>query len=285
MTLPDFSFRSNFLIMDGIQIHYIDEGESGSPAILFLHGVPTWSFTFRNIISRCLENGIRVIAPDLPGFGKSTKPEKKEMYTLDTLIVWMEEFSRKLELNRPFLFGHDWGAILGMIMAARSPELFSGLILCNGYLPVPGQRIPFQMLLWKGFTRFSPFLPVACIVNAACKRGLSREEKAGYNFPFRGEKEKIAIRILPQLISYRREGKENPLFSGSWDRLRDYGKPVLTVFSSDDPITRGGDRIIQSRIPGAKNQPHRILKGGHFLQEDAPGALADAICDFVNANP
>lgn len=284
MRVQDYSFRSHFLEVKGIQIHYIDEGTFISPTILFLHGVPTWSFTFRNIIPRCLENGLRVIAPDLPGFGKSDKPKGKEMITLSNLVGWMEEFLRKLELNRPFLFGHDWGAILGMILAARNPDLFSGMILCNGYLPIPGQRIPFQLHLWKWFTRFSPVIPVGCFVSAYCKKRLSKEERAGYDFPFPQEREKAALRILPQLISFRRNSKEISMFAWSWDRLKNYEKPVLTLFSSDDPITRGGDRIIQSRIPGAGNQPHRVLEGRHFLQEDSPEELGTIICQFVNNN-
>ncbi len=282
--LPECPFQSNFVTIDGLKSHYIDEGESGSPTMLFLHGVPTWSFTFRKLIPLCVARGIRVIAPDLPGFGKSAKPPKKEIYTPANLVNWMDQFIRKRELIRPFLFGHDWGAILGMILAARNPELFSGMILCNGYLPVPGQQIHYQMLLWKGFTRFSPFLPIGYLVNAGCTRRLTREERAGYDFPFRGNRDKTAIRILPQQIAFRRVERENPLFSWSWNQLSHFEKPVLTVFSSHDPITRGGDRIIQARIPGAKNQRHRILDGGHFIQEDAPGELAAVICDFVKTN-
>ena len=284
-SLPDYPFRSNFVTINGMQIHYIDEGESGSPAILFLHGVPTWSFTFRKIIPRCLENGLRVIAPDLPGFGKSEKPRKKEIFTLNNLIEWMEEFIRKRELSRLIIFGHDWGAIIGMILAARNPELFSGMILCNGYLPATGQRIPFQLRLWKWFTRFSPVVPVGCVISCACKRHLSKAERAGYDYPFQRERDKTAIRILPQLISFRKDKKEVSLFAGSWSQLKSFEKPVLTVFSSDDPITRGGDRIIQSLIPGAGNQPHRLLDGKHFLQEDAPEELAVIICEFVKNNP
>jgi len=284
MALPDYPFRSNFLEIKGTRIHYIDEGRSFSPTLIFLHGVPTWSFTFRKIFPLCLDHGFRVMAPDLPGFGMSEKLQNKELYSPTNYLNWMEEFIRRLVPLHSFLFGHDWGALMGMILAARNPGFFSGMILCNGYLPVSGQRMSCQMFLWKQFTRFSPILPVGSIVSAACFRRLTREERAGYDYPFQGERDKTAIRVLPQLISSQRAGKENPLFSWSWDQLRHYEKPVVTVFGRRDPITRGGERLIQSRIPGAKNQPHGILEGGHFLQEDEPDELASIICDFLKTN-
>lgn len=282
--LPEYPFKSNFIQIEGVRVHYIEEGNSNGPVILFLHGVPTWSFTFRKIIPECVSAGNRVIAPDLPGFGKSDKLFSVSMYSLRQLVDWTEEFIWRLNLENIYLFAHDWGAIIGLIIAARHPERFSGIIACNGLLPVFGQKIPLSFHLWKLFCRFSPVLPIGRIVDFGCNKILDSSEKDGYNFPFSESKEKTAIRVLPGLIPLKPDDPGADLISETWKMLEKLEKPFLTVFSSDDPITKGGEKILQQRIPGAKNQPHQILSGGHFLQEDAPEELSRIIIQFINLN-
>ena len=282
--LPDYPFKSNFVQIEGIKIHYVDEGCLDDPVLLFLHGVPTWSFTFRKIIPECVAAGNRVIAPDLPGFGKSDKNGLSKILSVENLVIWMEEFIWRLGLKRIFLFAHDWGAIIGLMLAAKNPEHFSGIIACNGMLPVIGQKVPSAFRLWKFFCRFSPVLPVGRIVGFACQRKLSRSEKDGYDLPFSDSTQKNAIRILPQLIPLKEGEPGADLISECWDLLEKWEKPFLTVFSSTDPITRNGEIILQQHIPGTKNQLHRILNGKHFLQEDAPVELSRIIIEFVKSN-
>ena len=282
--LPEYPFKSNFIQIEGVKIHYIDEGNPTGPVILFLHGVPTWSFTFRKIIPECVSSGNRVIAPDLPGFGKSDKLFSASMFSLRQLIDWTEEFIYRLKLEKIYLFAHDWGAIIGLIIAARHPERFSGIIACNGFLPVFGQRIPLSFHLWKLFCRYSPVLPVGKIVDLGCNKILDSSEKFGYDFPFSKSNEKTAIRVLPGLIPLKYDDTGADLIFEGWKRLESWEKPFLTIFSSDDPFTKGGEKILQQRIPGAKNQPHRIIDGQHFLQEDVPEELSRIIIQFVKSN-
>jgi haloalkane dehalogenase len=284
LLIPDYPFNSNFVEIDGIKIHYVDEGGFNDPVVLFLHGVPTWSFTFRKIIPECAAAGNRVIAPDLPGFGKSDKLNSDRIFSLQQMVDWMEEFIRRLELNKIFLFAHDWGAIIGLILAANHPERFSGIIACNGLLPVIGKEVPPFFQIWKFFCRYSPWLPVGRIISYACQENLSYAEKEGYNFPFSVTNQKNAIRVLPQLIPLKEGDSGADLIQKSWKLLEKWEKPFLTVFSNNDPITRSGERILKQRIPGTKNQPHRILHGKHFLQEDAPHELSRIINEFVESN-
>lgn len=265
-------------------MHYVLEGDDHAPVVLFIHGVPTWSYTFRYVIPFCLQNGLRVVAPDLPGFGKSDKPRDKTSYSIGNLVHWIEGLIEKLDLRNVFLFAHDWGAIAGMIVAANHPAVFSGIILCNGYLPMVGQETPFLFRFWRWFSRHSPYIPVGLVVGFGCKRALSRAERAGYNFPFSKESEKTAIRALPQLIPAGKNHPEATLITESWKRLKKLETPVLTVFSKGDNITRGGEKVLQAFIPGTKNQPHRMLEGKHFLQEDSPLELANIIYSFVKQN-
>lgn len=206
------------------------------------------------------------------------------MYSLHQLIDWTEEFILSLKLENIYVFAHDWGAIIGLIVAMRHPERFSGIIACNGMLPDFNQKIPLSFYLWKLFCKYSPVLPIGRIIDFGCSKILDNSEKHGYDFPFSESKEKTAIRVLPGLIPLKYNDPGADLIFESWKKLEMWEKPFLTVFSSDDPITKGGEKILQQRIPGAKNQPHRILSGGHFLQEDAPEELIKIINQFINMN-
>jgi haloalkane dehalogenase len=282
--LPDFPYSQRFSIIDGTTISYIDEGDNHASAILFLHGVPTWSYTFRNIISVCLAAGYRIIAPDLPGFGLSSKPKDPEFYTLQNIVSWLYEFLTRLKVREGYLFAHDWGVILGLFIAAEQPLFFRGIIACNGFLPVNGTKIPSLFSLWKLFTRYSPFLPVGDIINLGCSRKLTRTEKMGYAYPFPTNSDKLAIRILPQIIPLKENDRDSVLIGMTWEKLKKWYKPFLTIFSDNDPITSGGDLILQRSIPGAFDQKHFRLHGKHFLQEDQPEEIGNIINGFIVQN-
>lgn len=281
--LPDYPFESHFQEVSGYRLHYIDVGAKNAPAILFLHGVPTWSYTFRKIIPLCTEAGYRVLAPDLPGFGLSQKGIPPETYSMEWLTKIIAGFMDECKISKPVLFAHDWGGVIGLMLASSNEALFSGIILCNSLLPLPGMRIPPLFKLWRWFARYSPFLPVAMIVDMASKRKLTRAERHGYNFPFRSARDKKAIRIMPRLLPFKEKQNGYAEVVKAWSLLSGYRQAVWTLFSQGDPITRGGDHIIRDRIPGARDRAHTILQGGHFIQEDAPEEIANSIIGFMRS--
>ena len=279
----DYPFESHYLHVSGYRLHYLDVGNRGDRTLLFLHGVPTWSYTFRHIIPICVKAGYRIVALDLPGFGLSEKPISRELYTMDFLVNVVGGFINQLEISNSVLFAHDWGGVLGLQLASTYEPPFSGLILCNSLLPVEGMKIPFLFRLWRCFARYSPVLPVAMVVNLACDKRLSRVEKQGYNYPFKSGEDKKAIRLMPQLLPFKSGQSGFSEIKKAWAGLAGFEKPVLTLFSDRDPITRGGEKLILERIPGAQNQNHRILHGGHFIQEDAPHEIANHIISFMRS--
>lgn len=283
--LPDFPFESHYLHVSGYRLHYIDEGNADNRTLLFLHGVPTWSYTFRHIIPDCVKAGYRVLALDLPGFGLSEKRIPREVYTMDFLVNVVGEFIRQMEIPRAVLFAHDWGGVIGLQLASSFEFPFSGLILCNSLLPVEGKKIPFLFRLWRFFARYSPVLPAALVVNLASHKRLSRLQKRGYNFPFKSGEDKKAIRWMPQILPFERGQTGFSNIEKAWEDLAGFENPVLTLFSDRDPITRGGEKIVLQRIPGARNQNHRIIHGGHFVQEDAPQIIASHIINFMRSIP
>lgn len=283
--LPDFPFESHYLHVSGYRLHYIDEGNADNRTLLFLHGVPTWSYTFRHIIPDCVKAGYRVLALDLPGFGLSEKRIPREVYTMDFLVNVVGEFIRQMEIPRAVLYAHDWGGVIGLQLASSFEFPFSGLILCNSLLPVEGKKIPFLFRLWRFFARYSPVLPAALVVNLASHKRLSRLQKRGYNFPFKSGEDKKAIRWMPQILPFERGQTGFSNIEKAWEDLAGFENPVLTLFSDRDPITRGGEKIVLQRIPGARNQNHRIIHGGHFVQEDAPQIIASHIISFMRSIP
>jgi len=281
--LTDYPFESHYLHVSGIRLHYLDEGNTGNRTLLFLHGVPTWSYTFRHIIPDCVKAGYRVLALDLPGFGLSEKHISRELYTMDFLVNVVGEFIKKLEISRAVLFAHDWGGVIGLQLVSSFKTPFSGLILCNSLLPVEGMKIPILFRFWRCFARYSPVLPVAMVVNLASDKRLSRLQKRGYNYPFKSGEDKKAIRWMPRLLPFKRGQTGYSEIEKAWEELAGFANPVLTLFSDRDSITRGGEKIILQRIPGAGNQNHRIIHGGHFVQEDAPHKIANHIINFMRS--
>lgn len=280
--LSDYPFQSNLIKINGVQLHYVDEGDKNDSVIFFIHGVPSWSYGFRKIIPNCVEAGLRAVAIDLPGFGRSDKPANSEIYKIENLVELLDEFVARLELKNVVLFVHDWGAIIGLILATKRSEYITGIIACNGLLPIINQKVPFLFRAWKCFTKYSPILPVGRIVDFGSNRKLTKEERVAYNKPFSERKKKNAIRILPQMIPLKKNEPEADLIEESWNELKKWNKPFLTIFSRNDPITKRGEKILQKRIPGAKNQAHQILEGKHFLQEDQPEELSRIIINFYN---
>jgi hypothetical protein len=118
--LPDYDFAANYVDVDELRMHYVDEGPSDGEVVLLLHGEPSWSYLYRYMIPPLAEAGLRVIAPDLIGFGKSDKPTKKSDYSYAGHVAWMRQFVETLDLNGITLFCQDWGSLIGLRVAAEN---------------------------------------------------------------------------------------------------------------------------------------------------------------------
>jgi haloalkane dehalogenase len=282
--LKDYDFKPQYININGLRMHYVDEGPKNANPIFLLHGEPSWSYLYRHIIPRCAAAGNRVIAPDLIGFGKSDKPKKIKDYSYQAHIDWMTIFIKTLDLKQVTLFGQDWGALIGLRLAAENEERFAGIIISNGMLLTGDQKVSVAFKLWKIFALLSPWLPVDRIINFGCLKKLDKAEKFAYRTPFPSSKFKTCVRAFPKLVPVTSRNPATPANRKAWEVLEKWNKPFLTVFSDSDPFTRGGDRYLQKRIPGTKGQKHITLRGGHFIQEDAGEELAKIIIQFVTDN-
>ncbi len=275
--LLDYPFAAHYVQLGALRMHYVDEGPRDAKPILMLHGEPSWSYLYRHMIPICAAAGHRVIAPDLIGFGKSDKPTQVSDYSYQQHMDWMQGFIDALELTDITLVCQDWGSLLGLRLAAENDARFRAIVVGNGMLPTGDQKAPAAFKIWRAFALHSPWFPVSRIINTGAFRRLGPDERRAYDAPFPGKKYLAGARAFPALVPMRPDDPASEANRRAWQVLEQWHKPFLTTFSNGDPITRGGDRYMQKRIPGAQGMPHVTLKGGHFLQEDSPVPFAQAI--------
>ena len=285
--LPGWPFQPRYLdVTDGeggsLRMHYVDEGPSETAPVLLLHGEPSWAYLYRKMIPIIADAGHRAITPDLIGFGRSDKPSEKSDYTFQRHVDWVTSLVVQLDLRDITLFGQDWGSLIGLRVAAENPDRFARIVIGNGGLTTGDQSPGEAFLRWQKFSQTSPQFDIARIIQGATVTTLPDEVVAAYDAPFPDDSYKAGARIFPSLVPTAPDDPAAPANRKAWDVLQKWEKPFLTAFSDSDPITRGGERVLQGRIPGAQGQPHVTMEGaGHFLQEDKGEELAKVVVDFI----
>jgi len=279
--LLDYPIEPHYVDVGGLRMHYVDEGPNDSSPVLMLHGEPSWSYLYRHMIPVCAAAGHRVIAPDLIGFGKSDKPVSMDDYSYQSHMDWLQSLLDQLDLKQITLVCQDWGSLLGLRLAAENPNRFRAIVVGNGMLPTGDQPVPRMFKLWRNFAIYSPWFPISRIINSGTFRNLGPDERRAYDAPFPGRRYKAGTRAFPRLVPITPDNPASESNRKAWEVLKQWHKPFLTTFSNGDPITRGGDKYMQERIPGAEGQPHQRLVGGHFLQEDSPVQFARAINELL----
>jgi len=282
-SLPGYPFSPNYSdVADGVRVHYVDEGPRDADPVLMLHGEPSWSYLYRKMIPVITAAGFRAIAPDLVGFGRSDKPAAREDYTYERHVQWMHSLLKAIDLRRITLVCQDWGGLIGLRLVAEQPDRFDRVVAANTGLPTGGQRLTEAFFAWRKFSQETPDFPVGRIVSGGCATKLSDAEIAAYDAPFPDDSYKAGPRQFPVLVPASDDDPAAPANRAAWEALEKWEKPFLTAFSDSDPITKGGDRVFQERIPGARGRAHVTIQGGgHFLQEDKGEELAGVVVKFA----
>ena len=286
--LPAYPFEPNYMEIkdsDGneLRIHYVDQGPVEAQPVLLMHGEPSWSYLYRKMIPIFLDGGYRTIAPDLVGFGRSDKPADKNDYTYQRHVDWMDIWLNRLNLREITLVCQNWGGLIGLRLLARNPDLFSRVVAANTGLPTGEGRMPDAFLQWRKFSIEVPDFDIGSIVAMGCKTPPPGDVTAAYNAPFPDDAYKAGARIFPSLVPISPDDPAASANREAWAILSNFNKPFVTMFSDSDPITRGGERIFQNTIPGAKDLVHITIKGGgHFLQEDCGEEFASNILNFIS---
>ena len=252
--------------------------------VLLLHGEPSWSYLYRSMIPKLVAAGLRVVAPDLVGFGKSDKPAAQADYTYAKHIDWMQKVVDHLELKNINIFIQDWGGLIGLRLLTANPDNFSSVVAANTMLPTGNVSPPQAFLDWQNFAATSPKFDVATVLQRATTTTLSDDIMAAYNAPFPTEEYKAGARVFPALVPTTENDPESDNNKKAWGILTQWTKPFLCLFSDQDPITKGGDQVFQKLVPGTKDQDHQTISGGHFLQEDSGPEISDLMVQFYAKN-
>ncbi len=278
--LPDYPFAPRYMEVDGLRMHYVDEGDG--EIVLLLHGEPSWSYLYRHMIPPLVDAGYRVVAPDLIGFGRSDKLTAIRDYSYEQHVAWMRQFIEALSLESINLFCQDWGSLIGLRVAAENEQRFARIALGNGGLPTGDQPMPKAFLHWQRFAKYSPYFPVGKIIQNGTVADLDEAVVAAYDAPFPSSKFKAAARAFPLLVPTRPDDPASDANRAAWKVFENWQKPFMTMFSDKDPITRGGERTWQQKVPGTEGIGHITIRAaGHFLQEEKGPELAEAMINFI----
>jgi haloalkane dehalogenase len=289
--LPGFDYEPHYVTIkddDGtdIRIHYLDEGPRDAQPILLMHGNPSWSYIYRKMIPGLLATGRRVIAVDLVGCGRSDKPAKKKYYTLARHIDWIEKWLVAMDLNNITLVCQDWGGTIGLNVMVDNPERFDRVVMANTGIPT-GDGGNRWLKVWLFVMKYLPSFPWGIAFKPTVKAEDFDDNifDAYRKAPFPQRKYQAGIRQFPQLISIFPDNPGVPQNRAAWKKLKQFNKPLLTLYGNLDPVTKGQEAKYIKGVPGAKGQNHKIIKGGgHFIQEDKPDELVAEIIPFLDVS-
>jgi haloalkane dehalogenase len=287
--------------VEPLQMAYIDEGPRDAPVVLLLHGQPTWSYLYRDVVTSLVGDGLRAIAPDHIGYGRSDKLSEPTDYTLRRHVAWIQSFVEGLDLREVTLVVQDWGGPIGLSALARTPDRFARIVAANTILHtadpalagrlewavhgVDDGRVVVQEALLDYMAHYAraPRIVPSVYVDAV-SGPLSDEVKAAYDAPFPDPSYTAGLRQMTALLPLTRNDPGAAIGRATMESLRGWTKPFLTAYSDGDPATRGWETVFAQEVPGAAGQPHVTIQGaGHFLQETHGTELAAAIAAFAVA--
>jgi haloalkane dehalogenase len=286
--LPDFPYPPHWAEVrqdgDGVlRMAYVVDGPADGPVVLCLHGEPSWSFLYRKVIPVLTAGGLRVVAPDLVGFGRSDKPARVDDHSYAGHVEWARALVFDvLDLHQVTLVGQDWGGLIGLRLAAEHPDRFARLVAANTGLPTGDQPMPEAWWRFRRAAERAQVFDAGRFVASGCRAPLPPEVRAAYDAPFPDEGYKAGPRAMPRLVPTAPDDPESEANRAAWSALSRSSTPMLVAFSDSDPITSSMAPILRRTMAGARGIDHPVIAGaGHFLQEDAGPELARHILAFV----
>lgn len=275
----EYPFPSNYFDINGHKLHYLDEGQGET--VLFVHGTPSWSFDFRNVIKR-LSPGFRCVAIDHMGFGLSDKPEHYD-YSTQNHSRTLEEFVRKKNLENITLVVHDFGGPIGLNFAIQHPEKIKNLVILNSWLWSSKEDPDFIRLsrilkspLLPFLYRYLNFSPRFILPQSFGDHKISKHLLKQYTRPFADKTQRNgALAFARSLLN------DQEWFEELWRKKEAIStKPVLFIWGMKDPVIK--PRYLDKFVSGfPDSKVIRMEASGHFPQEEEPERAAEAIFDFL----
>jgi haloalkane dehalogenase len=266
-----------------LRMAYVDAGPSDGPVALLLHGEPTWSFLYRDVVDVLVDRGIRAVVPDLVGFGRSDKPTRQTDHTYARHVEWLRVLALDvLDLRDVTLVGQDWGGLLGLRLVAEHLDRFRAVVAANTGLPTGDVPMPDVWWRFRRAVERAEHLDVGRLVAAGCATPLSAQVRAAYDAPYPDDSYTAGPRVMPTLVPTSPDDPATTANRAAWETLTHADLPFLVAFSDGDPITGGMAPVLRRSMPGAQGLDHPVVTGaGHFLQEDAGPRLGEIVAAFV----
>ncbi|WP_341926268.1 haloalkane dehalogenase [Nocardioides psychrotolerans] len=266
-----------------LRMAWVEAGPADGPVALLLHGEPTWSYLYRDVIRVLVDAGVRVVAPDLVGFGRSDKPLATSDHSFARHVEWVRSLVLdELDLRDVTLVGQDWGGLIGLRLVAEHPDRFAAVVAANTGLPTGDFDMPEIWWQFRRAVESAPTLDIGRFVEAGCLRGLAEADRLAYDAPYPVEEAKAGPRVMPTLVPTRPDDPATEANRAAWEVLTAWDKPFLTPFSDGDPITGAMAPILRKLVPGAAGLEHPTIEGaGHFLQEDSGEELGRVVAAFM----
>ena len=286
--LPGYPWQANYIsdlpALNGLRMHYLDEGPVDAEVTwLCLHGNPAWSYLYRHMVPVFVAAGHRVIAPDMPGFGKSDKPKKDSAHTFDWHRAVLLEFIEALDLRHIQLVVQDWGGILGLTLPMAQPWRYQSLLVMNTLLATGEQPLSQGFLAWKQMCADKPLFDVGKLF-ARGNPQMSADECAAYNAPFPDAGHRAALRAFPPMVP---SGVESPgaavsrqaadFWANHWQ-----GSSIMFI-GQQDPVL--GEPVMRALQQGIRACPEPVVlpHAGHFVQEHGHEIAVQALQYFIHS--
>ena len=279
--LPGFSFEPNYHESAArLRMHFLDEGMPDAPVALCLHGQPTWSYLYRKMIPAFIAAGLRVVAPDFFGFGRSDKPEDEATYTFefhrDSVIALIEA----LDLRRVTLVCQDWGGLIGLTVPMAMANRFERLLVMNTALGTGDGPLGEGFLAWRAFSNSKPDMDIAGLMKRAVP-SLSDAEAAAYAAPYPDARFKAGVRRFPNLVPDRPDAdgaalsrRAREFWSKDWA-----GKSFMAIGMKDPVLGAPAMRALHAVIRNCP-PPLELAEAGHFTQEAGVVIVEKAMASF-----
>ena len=280
--LPGYAWQARYTTalpaLRGLRLHYLDEGTRDAPVTwMCLHGNPAWSYLYRHMIPVFLAAGHRVLAPDMPGFGKSDKPIDVGQHRFSWHRQVLLEFVEAMDLQRVNLVVQDWGGLLGLTMPMAAPGRYRGLLVMNTYLATAEEPLPEGFIHWRAMCRSKPDFAISRLFSRGNPQ-MSEAEGAAYDAPFPSLAYRAATQAFPEMVPElpNADGVSASREAAVFWRERWQGRSMMAIGAQDPVFTPAAMERLRQRIRGCP-PPLMIADGGHFVQEHGAQIAVEAL--------
>ncbi len=281
--LPGMPWEARYRDWEGLRLAHLDEGGGEAGTVVLLHGEPTWSYLWRGVLPDLLGAGLRCVAPDLPGFGRSDKPVEIGWYSYDRHVAAVAALLEDLDVRDATFVLHDWGGPIGMRVAAEHPGRAARLVLMNTGVFTGRQRMSETWLRFREVVERVEDPSISRLVRAGCGRDPGDAVGAAYDAPFPDVASKAGARAFPLILPLDPQDPGAAEGERTLRALQAAPRPTLVLWGAEDPVLPlDAGRALAGALGAPPPEP--IAGASHFVQEDAGAEIGRRIVAWLSSH-